>query len=191
MEDISVLRKVDRIREKTHETGPIREKLTANRTGFNPAMVSLISEGGINFFQYLKGLNLAKESEILVLPSNHHYYYDEKELKSVRVLVNIKKLNLIKQLDIFLKNLVCLLPPNANFVGCFSDNKSMYAKGSPSYRFTELCNRLINFLDDKTDHIMNKDQVLQLLERNGFRTIDMKEMNGLIYFYSKKVHYNS
>jgi hypothetical protein len=32
---------------------------------------------------------------------------------------------------------------------------------------------------------MNRNEVTELLERNGFRTIDMKEMNGLTYFNSQ------
>jgi hypothetical protein len=189
MEEISVLRKVERIRENTHESGII-ERVPVKRTAYNPAVVSLISDGDINFFHYLKGLNLAKESDILVLPSNHHYYYDQKELKSVRVLVNLKKLNLIKHLDKFLENLVCILPPSTNFVGCFSDN-TLEPKASTSYRFSKLYNRFINFLDDRTDHLMSKYEVTKLLERNGFRTIDMKEINGMVYFYSQKVQFSS
>ena len=40
----------------------------------------------------------------------------------------------------------------------------------------------------RPDYFMNKDEVSELLERNGFKTIDMKEMNGLTYFYSQNVH---
>lgn len=191
MEEISVLRKVERIRENTHEAGINIERTPVKRQAYNPAVVSLISDGDINFFHYLKGLNLAKETDILVLPSNHHYYYDQKELKSVRVLVNLKKLNLIKHLDEFLENLVCILPPSTNFIGCFSDNKTLEPKASPSNRFSKLYNRFINFLDDRTDHLMNKYEVSKLLERNGFKTIDMREINGLVYFYSQKVHFGS
>ena len=186
MEDISVVSRVDIISDKTtHGTNINQGDITQRRTDFNPAVVTMITEGGINFFHYLKSIHLSKESEILVLPSKHHYYYDEKELKGVRILVNPRKLNLIKHLDLFLNNLVRILPPNANFIGCFSDNKTLNVNGSLSYHLSRLFSRFINALDDKTDHIMNKNEVSELLEKNGFKTVDMKEMNGLTYFYCR------
>jgi hypothetical protein len=35
---------------------------------------------------------------------------------------------------------------------------------------------------------MDKSEVLELLERNGFKTIDMKVMNGFTYFISLNVN---
>jgi hypothetical protein len=185
MENISVLNSPAVRSNKTHGTNVSWGKKYHRRTGFDPSIVTLIAEGGINFYRYLKSLKLSKGSDILVLPSNHHYYYDEKELKSVSVLINLKKLNMIKHLDIFLGTLVRILPPNANFIGCFSDSKTLKVNGFSFYHPSRLVNRFINFLDSRTDHIMNKNDVSELLERNGFKTVDMKEMNGLTYFYCK------
>jgi hypothetical protein len=185
MEDISVLKSNDIIRDKIHRSNVNGDKISQRRIDFSPAIVTQIKEGGINFFHYFKSLNLSKESEMLVLPSNHHYFYDEKELKGVRILVNLGNLNSIKHLDMFLNNLVHILPLNANFIGCFSDNKTLNVNGSPSYNLSRLFSRFINVLDNKTDHIMNKNEVSELLGKNGFKTIDMKEINGLTYFYCK------
>jgi len=185
METISVLESNEVSINKNFRIHDDRWKRAQERTGFHPAVVSLIADGNVNFFQYLKSLNFSRESDMLVLPSDHHYYYDEQELKRVRILINLKKLNLIKHPDMFLNTLVQTLPPNANFIGCFSDNKALKETRLPFYRSSRLFSRLINFLDSRTDHIMNKDEVLKLLERNGFKTIDMKEMNGLTYFHSK------
>jgi hypothetical protein len=185
METISVLKSNRVSSNKTFGIHDDRGKKAQERTDFDPAFDCLIAEGNVTFFQYLKSLNLSKESDMLVLPSDHHYYYDEQELKSVRILINLKKLNLIKHLDMFLNTLVQILPPNANFIGCFSDCKTLKETNFPFYRSSRFFGRFINFLDSKTDHIMNKNEVLILLERNGFKTIDMKEMNGLTYFHSK------
>jgi hypothetical protein len=34
---------------------------------------------------------------------------------------------------------------------------------------------------------MDKNDVSEVLERNGFKIVDMTEMNGLTYFYSQKI----
>jgi hypothetical protein len=187
MEDISVLKSASIISDKTQGTNVKERKISHRRTGFDPSIVTLIAEGGVNFFRYLKSLDISRETNLIVLSSKHHYYYDENDLKSVRILINLKKLNLIKHLDMFLYTLVRILPQNANFIGYFSDSKTVKGNGFQFNRFSRLLNRFNNFLDSRTDHIMNKNEVTELLERNGFKTIDMKEMDGLIYFYSQNV----
>ena len=156
-------------------------------TGLSPAIGNMVAEAGENFSRYLKNIGLSKETDLLVLSSKHHYYYDEDELKSVRTLINLKKLNLIKYLDEFLFTLVRILPENVNFIGCFSDSKAMNGKAFHFFKPSRLSDKLINFLDSKTDHNMDKNKVTEILKRNGFKIVDMTEMNGLIYFCSQKV----
>lgn len=143
----------------------------------------LNAEDGKNFFRYLKNFNLAKDPDLLILPPNNHYYFDEKELKNVRTLVNLRNLNLIKDLNSFLYTLVRILPPSANFVGYFSYNKFTF---TGDRLFTGLSTRINKFLDLKTDHNLNKKEFAGLLQKYGFRIIDMTEMNGLTFFYTQK-----
>lgn len=188
-EDVLVLKGTNGYGGITLRTDVNINRKSETRTGQGSSVVNLIAECGINFFLYLKSINLSKESDILVLPSNHHYFYDGKELKDVRILINLKKLNLIKHLGIFLNTLVRVLPPNTNFIGCFSDNKTIKGEGIQYSWFTGLFSRFINFLDSRTDHVMDKQEVTELLEKNGFRTVDMKDMHGLTYFYCKTSGY--
>jgi len=188
MENIAVLENPEVSVNKPQRINVNQVKSSKLNPGINPAIKTLIAEGGLSFYRYLKSINLSRESEILVLPSNHHYFYDGKELSDIRILVNLKKLNLIKHLDMFLNTLVRILPPNTNFVGCFSDSKTLNNNGFSFYHPTRLLNRLANFLDSRTDQVMDKNDVSELLRKNGFETIDMKEMNGLTYFYSQKVN---
>ncbi|HEX7467240.1 MAG TPA: hypothetical protein VF324_01465, partial [Methanobacterium sp.] len=102
-----------------------RERTSYGSTSFSPAIVNIVAEAGENFFRYLKNIGLSKDPDLIVLSSKHHYYCDENKLKSVRTLINLKKLNLIKHLDTFLFTLNHILPQNANFLGCFSDNKAL------------------------------------------------------------------
>lgn len=139
-------------------------------------------EEGRNFFRYLKYFKLVKDPYILILPPNNHYYFDEKELRNVRTLINLKNLNLIRDLDSFLFSLTQLLPPGANFLGYFSYNKMSFTGDSI---FNGLSTRLNNFLDFRTDHNMDGKELTERLYKFGFRLINMTEMNGLTYFYSK------
>jgi hypothetical protein len=138
---------------------------------------------GKNFFRYLKNFNLSKDPDLLILPPNNHYYFDENELKNVRTLVNLKNLNSIKDLNSFLFTLVRLLPPNANFVGYFSYNKFSLTGDN---LFTGLSTRINKFLDLKTDHNLDKKEFSERLQKFGFRIIDMTEINGFTFFYTQK-----
>lgn len=185
MEDNSVLKSVSIICNNTHGTNVDGEKISQRRTGLSPAIFTLIAEGGVNFFRYLKSLNMSRETNLTVLSSKHNYYYDGNDLKSTRILINLKKLNLIKHLDMFLNTLVRILPPDTSFIGYFSDSKTVNVNGFQFNRLSRLFDRLNNFLDSRTDHIMNKSEVTELLERNGFKVVNMTRMNGLTYFCSQ------
>lgn len=164
-----------------------RERTSSGSASFSPAIVKMDAEAGENFFRYLISIGRYKEPNLIVLSSKHHYYYDESDLRSVRTLINLKKLNLIKHLDKFLHNLIHILPQNANFIGCFSDSKTLNGNAFHVYQPSRLFNRFINFLDSRTDHNMDKNEVSEILERNGFKIVDMTEMSGLTYFYSQKI----
>lgn len=182
MEDVLVLKRTGILRDRDPEKNVNGNKTSQSRTDLGSSTLTLLAECGINFFAYLRSLNLSNETDILVLPPNHHYYYDGKELRSIRVLINLKKLNLIKHLDVFLNTLVRILPQNTNFIGCFSDSEPAEGEGTQFNLSSKLFRRFINLFDSGTDHGMNKKKVTRLLEKNGFETVDMKEMQGLTYF---------
>jgi hypothetical protein len=152
---------------------------------FSADNFNLTAEGGVTFFQYLKSFDLFRVPELLILSPNIHFYYDENDLKDVRTFILLRKLNLIKDLDIFLHTLSLILPANVNFVGCFSDNKTLKWNGFVS----NLSNKITNILDSKTDHFLDKKDVSELLEKHGFKLIDMTEMDDLILFYSQTVRH--
>jgi len=47
--------------------------------------------------------------------------------------------------------------------------------------------RFVSLLDFRTENKLSKDDVSVLLEKNGFKIIDMTEMDGLTYFYSQNI----
>jgi hypothetical protein len=148
---------------------------------FSADNFNLTAEGGVTFFQYLKSFDLFSEPELLILSPNIHFYYDENDLKDVKTFILLRKLNLIKDLDAFLDTLALILPSNVNFVGCFSDNKTLKWDGFVA----SLSNKITNILDSKTDHFLDKENVAEMLKKNGFTIVDITAMNDLILFYSK------
>jgi hypothetical protein len=166
---------------------PDRDKSTHGISGFFPAIVNMIAEDGGSFFNYLKELGLSRENNLVVLSSRHHYFYDEVELKNVRTLINLRKLNLIKYLDEFLFTLVQVLPPDTKFLGCFSDSSSTGNNDASLFHPIRLLKQKVNRLDFLGEKIMNKNKVSEILESYGFKIINMTEMNGLTYFCSQNV----
>lgn len=164
------------------------EKTYRKKSVLSDAIVTLINEGGINFFNYLKKLGLSRDPDLIVLSSKHHYYYDENDLKSVRVIVNLKKLNLIKYLDLFLNSLHRILPQDASFIGYFSDREILKVNGFQFHRVARLTNRLNDILNTGTEHFLCENDVSELLEKNGFKIVDMTKMNGLVYFNSRTIN---
>jgi hypothetical protein len=149
----------------------------------SPVIDNLIAEGGENFFSYLKIVGLDDEPNMMILSSRHHYYYDYTELEGVTTLVNMRQLNLIKHLDSFLNSVSDVLSPKTNFIGCFSDSKTSNDGGITS----RIYKRFINFLDSRTEHEIDKNDVSKLFESRGYKVIDMTEINGLTYFTTRNI----
>jgi hypothetical protein len=164
-----------------------RDKNTHGISGFFPAIVNMIAEDGGSFFNYLKDLGLSRDNNLVVLSSRHHYFYDEDELKNVRTLINLRKLNLIKYLDEFLFTLVQVLPPDTKFLGCFSDSRASGNIDASLFHPIKLLKQKVNRLDFLGEKTMNKNKVSEILESYGFKIINMTEMNGLTYFCSQNV----
>jgi hypothetical protein len=125
---------------------------------FDPAIFTLLTGVGPGFFRFLRSRGIKAGDNLVVLSSKDHYSCDSEELKNVRILINLRKLNLIKHLDIFLGALVRILPPNTSFIGYFSDETPV-----------------------------SRHEVRNLLWKNGFKTIAMKEINGHTYFISQNM----
>ncbi len=153
----------------------------------NPVFDNLAAEGGENFFHYINWLGLAKDPNMMILSSIHHYYYDFNELKGVRTLINLKPLNQINHIDNFLNNVFRVLPLKANFVGCFKDNKIHSGMALPFYQSFRFLNSLINIIDSRTDRFMARKDVIKLLESNEFRITDMTEISNVTYFCAQNL----
>ncbi len=167
----------EKLRTRLYTAAP-----TTERTINNPVMENLITEGGENFFHYLKGLGLADNQGIMILSARRGYYYDYKDLKGVSSLVNLKKLNRVRHLDSFLHTVHNALSAGSNFIGCFSDRRTNKKPGQTPNRPRGFA----DYLDSGTNIEIDKTDVFILLELHGFKVVDMTDINGLTYFKAQK-----
>jgi hypothetical protein len=184
MEDILVLEKT-KIFNDIVQSQSVGKLLIPEPSRINPVMDNIRTEGGEDFYQYIQWLRLSKKPDLLALSSTHHYYYESNDLKRIKTLVNLKKLNNIKHLESFLHILVRILPQKANFIGTFkSYNQDVSAFSA--YQPSNLFDRLINYIDSRTDRSLTKKDVSRLLEEHNLKVVDITDINGMTYFYSQK-----
>lgn len=156
--------------------------LSGERSGVNPVVENILSEGGEDLFQYLKWTGLAKEQNLMVLSSIQHYYYDHNDLKGIKALINLKRLNQIRHLDSFLHTLNRILSLDTSLVGSF---KRHHHIRKSLYNSSRIIKGLISILDSRTERNLSKGIVRTLLEENGFTVVDMTEINGITYFWAQ------
>lgn len=172
-------------------------------TEIDPVYAELAGEGHEDFYNYLDWLGLAKSPGFLILASTHHYYFETEDLKSVRTLVSLKKLNTLTKPKDFMKDIHSMLPHKCHFIGCFTDNKkqsvfSATKKNPPPVdsldasseittgRWNSFLNVLYGVIDAKTNRYMSEKSVRLMLEEAGFKILDITEFNGLTYFCTQK-----
>jgi hypothetical protein len=181
-----------------------RSAKSAEMVVANEAVDKLITEGGEGFYNYVNSLGLSKDSNLIVLSSKHHYYYDSEEMNKAKTVVYLKELNQTKEIKSLLQSHLHFLPVQCNFVGCFINNRkierytlrevvSLKEKTRNSddvdlgiiSRFPFI-NMLYSLMDSKTNTYLSDKSVALMLGVHGFKVIDMKEVNGVTFFHSRK-----
>ena len=185
MENISVLERGVTNNKLTSEN--FNAKLLLHERSFtNPVMENIIAEGGDDLFKYLTWTGLAKEPNLMVLSSMHHYYYDHKDMAGIKTLINLKILNQVKHLESFLNTLFRILPSKAYFVGCFKNNKQ-HRKGASFYNSGKFFTGIVNIFNLKSERALSKKGVNQLMEEYGFKVIDITDLNGMTFFWAQNL----
>ena len=147
--------------------------------------ISMIPSFGIPFSRYLINNEITERNGIIILRPDNNADISAEELKRVTTLVTLPRLNLIKHLEMFLNSLVHILPPNTNFIGCFSPMKGSYTGPVTFGRHGDFLGRFFHSAQAEC-HSLNRNKVSEMLERNGLSLISMTEMNGVTYFHSRK-----
>ena len=171
----------------------------------NPVQKVLLNEDCKNFVKYMDNLGLSSESDVVVLSSLHHYYYDAEEMTNVKTIINLKELNQIKELKDFLHSSFHILPPDCNLIGCFINNKKQngfilnadpsdyyYKRNSDAIEngivsSSPFLNKIYNVIDSKTNKYLSERSVFLILQEHGFNVTDFTEIDGLTYFCAKSL----
>jgi hypothetical protein len=178
---------------------------SADIVRINPVQKVLLNEDCKNFVKYLEQLGLSVENDVIVLSSLHHYYYDAEEMTNVKTIINLKELNMIKELKDFLHSSFHILPSGCNFIGCFINNKKQngfvlntnptdyyYKRNSDAIEngivsSSPFLNMIYNVIDSKTNKYLSERSVSLILEEHGFNVTDFTEIDGLTYFCAKSL----
>jgi hypothetical protein len=174
---------------------PQPDNITIRRTGLNysgpglsrekavydPFIENLVAEGGENFLFYLRGLGLAHKPNIMVLTSRRSNYYDRNDLKGISTLINLKKLNRMRHLDSFLSTVRAIVPPETNFIGCYSDSSNFVR----NRLLQKNSGRINNCSDSFYYRQFSTDDILLLFKSHGFNIYDITEIKGLTYFRAR------
>jgi hypothetical protein len=197
--------KVDSIKNQIISTLTNLSSAPLDLVRTNPVQKALSTEDCKNFIGYLEHLGLSAETNVVVLSSLHHYYYDAEEMTNVKTIINLKELNLIKELKDFLHSSFHILPPDCNFIGCFINNKKQdgfLLSTSPSDNYykrnsdaiekgivssSPFLNMIYNVIDSKTNKYLSERSVSLILGEHGFKIVDFTEIDGLTYFCAKSL----
>jgi len=157
-----------------------------------------------NFGEYIERLGVSGDSNLLILSSLHHYYYDAEEMINVKTVINLKELNQIKNLKEFLHSIFRIIPADCNFIGCFVNNKkqngfmlgkepgSFYKKNYDAIEngivsSFPIVNMIYNMIDSRTNKYLSERSVSLILGEHGFKIIDVTEIDSLTYFCAKSL----
>lgn len=174
-------------------------------TARNPVTEQLVAGKYNSYRDYIEWLGLSYEPDTLVLSPDSHYYYDNEELKDVRVLVNLKQLNHIKDLKDFLYTVNQTIASKSFLIGSFVDRKHQYSFFANSTYHGDstpegvdpvengissripLLNMIYDFIDSRTNNRnLTRKSVSMLLEVTGFKVLDISEINGTTFFCVQK-----
>jgi len=202
MENRVDIKKSDLLKKQRVKTAVVQKSPAIDLTGKKPALDLLSTKGGKSFYNYVDWLGLVNDSDLIVLSSMHHYYYDADDLKEIKTVVNQMPLNQIKQIKGFSHSIYHLIPHKCYFIGCFADHKKHYGyifNRNPLYENSEsvnhgilskipLLNIIYRMMDARTDKYLSGKNITLLLEDLGFKVLDMTEFDGLTYFCAQKVN---
>ena len=170
----------------------------------NIKLAIIAAEGYENFATYIEWLGLAKDPDMLVLSSLHHYYYDAEELKQVRTVVNLKEFNRIKKINKFIQSVSKIIPESSYFLGCFIDNErrnSFPLRNKAREDHPDLITEAVkngiasrnpflsmvySIIDYKINRFLSRSDMTLLLEDRGFKILDMTELCGITYFCTQR-----
>lgn len=158
----------------------------AGRRSLTHSVSSLFATGGLSLFRYLLTTGLFRDPGLVILSPHEHASFAGADLKRATTLLTLRRLNLVKHLEMFLNSLVHILPPETNFIGCFTKAEDK-SNGPGKMGLIHAINSRIFNREATECHSLSRGKVSEILQRSGLSIISMTEMNGVIFFHSKKL----
>ncbi|HNT92768.1 MAG: hypothetical protein KDB91_05195 [Bacteroidales bacterium] len=140
---------------------------------------------GFRFFRYLWGAGISSDNRMIILSSHEGANWGCGGFRSASTLINLRRLDLIRHLEMFISSLVSLLPQGATFVGRFAQHSNGSAGKVNQGSNSGLLKR-ISWNGSEACQYLNRDRVSELLEDNGLVIINMTEISGMTYFHGVK-----
>jgi hypothetical protein len=198
---------LDNDRSVSEPGRPVAMRNTSTRPGTenNQLFKALSNEGYLTFIYYMESLGLDIESDFIIIPRSNHFFYDEDEIRKLKLLVDLREMNKTRNMKSFIKSLGRNMQSGCFFAGCFSGNRSKETTAPEGNEQSNnrigkdeqietgiaskypIINTLYNILDSKTYTSLSPKAVSALLNNNGFNIIDLTEINSIYYFCAKKV----
>lgn len=160
--------------------------------------------GHCDVYDYLDNYNLNSLGNSIVLLSSNHYFFEEKDLQEVKMVVDIQNLARRRNIESYLNRIHSSIPDGCYFTGCFETPESKFSS-SPDYHkylfeykedlgkiqngsmnLLVIIDKLITRLNTSFYHNLDRADAEALFIKTGFNVMDMSEINGRIYFSAIK-----
>jgi len=163
---------------------------------------TLYNDGCEDFYNYIDWLDLAKSSDAIVIPASNSFFYMPDDLDNAGLVINLKPLNLVKDLESFLSKTYSFLPEYSYFTGCFEDYDSTTGCRAPINRDIPRKGPVINkngkqplswiqniiniIFDTGSKRYLTTKNLISLMSSARFTVLDTTRLNDKIYFCVQK-----
>lgn len=131
-----------------------------------------------DFYKYIDTFNYI--NKILILPYKNHFFFTSDEVQNYKIILNLKELNYIKNLNTFLSSLQCI-SSNSVFCGCFKNNKSK------SHKYVKFLISILHIFDYNMERLLSEREINSFFNTYKFKIFNVTEINNLTYFCAKKM----
>jgi len=168
--------------------------------------ITLLNDGCEDFYNYITWLDIDENFIATVLPVISCYCYIPEELEETDIIINLKPINLIKDLKAFFVKMRTLIPEYSYLTGYFENNdtdnlklkdamtvKSIYDRRNGKkysrhirYMRSWVHKIVTRFFNKGISNMLTKKSATSLLEDTGFTVMNITGLNGKTYFCAQK-----
>ena len=177
-------------------------------SGKNKGLVKkLIKDIGEDAFGYFKSIPFIFDLKVLYFSPKRHYFYHPSEFSNLDAIINLRKINVIKDREDFINNIFQLLPVGGYFIGSYKDyrydllNKRSILGSRYAFRFFyRLNNKMLavpgvrnlfySINSDYSESLTMKD-IRRFFQKNGFSIVNVQRIDELTYFLLIKTQHDS